>query len=52
MLVTTEGTSRLVVFSRRPLPEIIKYRNPDENFQQSGKQDFFRQTLTSSAHMN
>ena len=46
-------TNRVVVFSSRPFPNILKYRagTTDDTFQQSGKQDSFRQLLKSLTSM-
>ena len=44
-------TNRLVVFSRRPLSNILKYRGTDETFQESGKQESLRHILKSSVSM-
>ena len=42
-------TNRAIVFSSRPFPNILRNRDNDEPFQQSGKQDSFRHILKSSA---
>ena len=44
-------TNRTVVFSSRPFPTFLNIGTTDETFQQSGKHDFFRHILKSSASM-
>ena len=51
ILLTTEKTNRAVVFSCRPFPTFLNTGTTDKTFQQSGKEDSFRQILKSSASM-
>ena len=44
-------TYRVLVFSSRPFPTFLNKGTTDETFQQSGKQDSFRNTLKSLAIM-